>query len=310
MEMKERYKGVNSIKFNHQFQRDEDCYHYLSEIEWSSANYQCKRCGYMKYGKGKQPYSRRCTRCNYDESPTAGTMFDKCKFSLLIAFHIAFKISTKKKGMSSEELSAEFELRQKTCWAFKWKVQQAMQSSGRFPLNGVVHVDEFYVGGAEEGGKRGRGKGDKRLIIIALEIVNIKEDKEGFGRAYAAIIRDASSESFKPFFEKYIDKDAEVVTDEWAGYMPLKSTYKNLKQIPSNKGKSFPQLHIHIMNIKSWLRGIHHQCSEERIQGYLDEYHFRFNRRNSMESIFDLLIQRMVQYEPIRLNNRINNTAS
>jgi len=212
--------------------------------------------------------------------------------------------------MSSEELSAEFELRQKTCWAFKWKVQQAMQSSGRFPLRGEVHVDEFYVGGAEEGGKRGRGKGDKRLIIIALEIVNIKEDKEGFGRAYAAIIRDASSESFKPFFEKYIDKDAEVVTDEWAGYMPLKSTYKNLKQIPSNKGKSFPQLHIHIMNIKSWLRGIHHQCSEERLQGYLDEYHFRFNRRNNMESIFDLLIQRMVQYEPKRLNNRINITAT
>ena len=27
----------------------------------------------------------------YDESPTAGTMFDKIKFSLLIAFHICFK---------------------------------------------------------------------------------------------------------------------------------------------------------------------------------------------------------------------------
>ena len=41
-------------------------------------------------------------------------MFDKCKFSILLAFHIAFKISTKKKGMSSEELSEEYELRQKT----------------------------------------------------------------------------------------------------------------------------------------------------------------------------------------------------
>ena len=41
-------------------------------------------------------------------------MFDKLKFPLLIAFHIAFKISTKKKGMSSLELSEEYELRQKT----------------------------------------------------------------------------------------------------------------------------------------------------------------------------------------------------
>ena len=300
-----QFTGVNSIKFNRHFQSDEDCYDYLSEIKWPSDAYRCKHCGYSKYGKGKKPYSRRCTKCNYEESPTAGTMFDKCKFSILIAFHIAFKISTKKKGMSSEELSEEFELRQKTCWEFKWKVQQAMKSSGRYPLQGTVHVDEFYVGGAEEGGKRGRGKGKKRLVIVALEIV-----KGGMGRAYAENIKDASSASFKPFFEKYIDKDAEVVTDEWTGYMPLKSICKNLKQVPSNDGKSFPELHIHIMNIKIWLRGIHHHCSEERLQGYLDEYHFRFNRRNNMEAIFDLLIRRMVLYEPIRLIYKDNATAT
>jgi len=305
METREQFIGVNSIKFNKYFQSDSDCYRYLSEVKWSSVDYQCKRCGYSKYGKGKKPYSRRCTKCNHDESPTARTMFDKCKFSLLLAFHIAFKISTKKKGMSSEELSEEFELRQMTCWEFKWKVQQAMQSSGQYPLKGIVHVDEFYVGGEEEGGKRGRGKGNKRLVIVALEIV-----KGGFGRAYAATIKDASSASFKPFFEKHIDKNADVVTDEWLGYLPLKSIYKNLRQIPSNNGKSFPELHIHIMNIKSWLRGIHHHCSEERLQGYLDEYHFRFNRRNNMDTIFDLLIRRMVKNEPKRLNMRNKTTAT
>jgi transposase-like protein len=299
MKAREKFTGVSSIKFYQQFQTNEDCYKYISDIKWVSG-YVCKKCGHIKYYKGVKPYSRRCMQCKYDESPTAGSMFDKCKFSLLIAFHIAFKISTKKKGMSSAELSEEFELRQKTCWEFKWKVQQAMQSSGRYPLTGVVHVDEFYVGGAEEGGPRGRGKGNKRLVTVALEIV-----KGGFGRAYAATVKDASSDSFRPFFEKYIDKNADVVTDEWTGYKPLKSTYKKMRQVPSNNGKSFPELHIHIMNIKSWLRGIHHHCSEERLQGYLDEYHFRYNRRNNMEAIFDLLIRRMVLYEPKRLENKI-----
>jgi hypothetical protein len=60
-------------------------------------------------------------------------------------------------------------------------------------------------------------------------------------------------------------------------------------------------LHIHIMNIKGWLRGIHHHCSKERLQGYLDEYHFRFNRRAFKDTIFDMLIRRMVFYEPKRL---------
>jgi len=61
-------------------------------------------------------------------------------------------------------------------------------------------------------------------------------------------------------------------------------------------------MHIYIMNLKGWLRGIHHHCSEERLQGYLEEYHFRFNRRNNMETIFDTLLKRMVKYEPKRLN--------
>ena len=112
------------------------------------------------------------------------------------------------------------------------------------------------------------------------------------------------------YLEKYIDKDADVITDEWTGYNPLKSIYKKLRQVPSNKGKSFPELHIHIMNIKIWLRGIHHHCSEERLQGYLDEYHFRYNRRNNMEAIFDLLMRRMVIYEPIRLNKKTKTTAT
>jgi hypothetical protein len=123
------------------------------------------------------------------------------------------------------------------------------------------------------------------------------------------MIKDASSSSFKPFFEKYIDKETEVVTDKWKGYKPLKTTYKNLRQIPSNKGKSFPELHIHIMNIKSWLRGIHHHCSEEHLQGYLDEYHFRYNRRNNMGTIFDVLIRKMVNNEPKRLNDKTKLTA-
>ena len=197
--------------------------------------------------------------------------------------------------MSTLELSKEFEIRQKTCWEFKWKIQQAMQSSKQYQLTGEVHVDEFFIGGPEEE-KRGRSKGKKRQVILALEKV-----KDGVGRAYAQIIEDASTASLKPFFNCYIDKSSKVITDEWRGYIPLKNEFASLKQIPSKEGDNFPDLHIHIMNLKGWLRGIHHHCSAERLQGYLDEYHFRHNRRNNMNTIFDTLIKRMVAYEPKRL---------
>jgi hypothetical protein len=297
MEARVKFEGVNSIKFYRAFNDDEACYHYVAGIKWNDNVYKCKKCGNDKYCKGRKPYSRRCIKCGFDESPTSGTMFDKCKFPLHLAFHIAFKVSTKKKGMSSLELSKEFELRQMTCWEFKWKIQQAMKSSKKYPLEGDVEVDDFFIGGPEEQ-KRGRSKGKKRLVVVALEKV-----KNGVGRAYAQIIEHASEEEFKPFFDTYISKQADIITDEWNGYSPLKKDYPTLQQIPSNDGKNLPDLHIHIMNLKGWLRGIHHHCSKERLQGYLDEFHFRYNRRNNMDTIFDVLIKRMVSNNPIRIKS-------
>jgi len=295
MDTRERFIGVNAIKFTLLFHKDEACYKYLSEIKWE-AGYNCKKCGKTDYCRGVKPHSRRCLKCKYDESPTSRTMFDKCKFPLHIAFHIVFRVCTKKKGMSSLELSHEFEQRQTTCWEFKWKVQQAMESSLQYPLVGEVHVDECFIGG-EETQKRGRGKGKKKLVVVALE----KLSDGGVGRAYAQIIEDASNTCFRPFFENHISKDAHVVTDKWTGYIPLKKDYPKLKQTPSNNGKNHPDMHIHIMNLKGWLRGIHHHCSKERLQSYLDEYHFRYNRRNNMDTIFDTLLKRMIKNKPKRL---------
>jgi hypothetical protein len=289
------FRGVNAIEFHRYFSTEDSCYEYLSRAKWEGDSFSCKKCGYDKYCKGKLPYSRRCLKCKYDESPTAGTAFDKVKFPLLIAFHILFKVCARKKGLSTLELSREFGLRQKTCWSFKWKIQQTMQSSGLYPLSGEVHVDESVIGGPEEQ-KRGRSHGKKKLIIVALEIV-----KDGVGRAYAEVINDSSSRSFSPFFEKYISKNTLVKTDEWTGYKPLKKEYPNLVQIPSESGKGFPDLHIHIMNLKGWLRGIHHHCNEDHLQGYLNEYHFRFNRRNNEDELFNTLIKRMVGNNATRL---------
>ena len=207
--------GVNSIKFNQRFKNNDDCLEYLSELKWVDG-FICKRCQNKKFCNGKISYNRRCTKCRYDESPTAGTMFEKLKFSLLIAFHIAFKISTKKKGMSSTELSSEFELRQKTCWSFKLKVQQSMQSSLNHPLSGTIHVDEFMIGGPEKD-KRGRSKGLKKLIVLAVEIL-----EDGVGRAYAEVIEHSSADELGAFIRKYILKDATIITDKWRGYTPLK----------------------------------------------------------------------------------------
>jgi hypothetical protein len=158
-------------------------------------------------------------------------------------------------------------------------------------------VDEFYVGEYEEGKIERSLESKKRLVIVALEVL---PGKAGVGRAYARVIKQASANEFKPFFKDHISQDAHVLTDEWTGYLPLKKDYQNLEQKSSEKGRNFPELHVHIMNIQGWLRGIHHHCTEEHLQGYLDEYHYRYNRCSYMDTVFDNLIKRMVVYNPIR----------
>jgi len=66
------------------------------------------------------------------------------------------------------------------------------------------------------------------------------------------------------------------------------------------QGNNFRELHIQIMNFKGWLRGIHHHCSKTHMQGYLDEYCFRYNRRNNLDTIFHKLAERMVLSMPLK----------
>ena len=74
-------------------------------------------------------------------------------------------------------------------------------------------------------------------------------------RFYALKIPDFSSKSLRTIFDKYISKTAQVTTDEWKGYKPIKDY--NITQKPSNDGKNFPTLHKVIHQVKSWIRGIY-----------------------------------------------------
>ena len=116
-------------------------------------------------------------------------------------------------------------------------------------------------------------------------------------RFYAFKIPDYSSKSLRTIFDKHIDKTAYITTNEWKGYRPIKDY--NITQKPSNDGKNFPTLHKVIHQVKSWIRGIYSWVSEFNIDRYLAEYSFRINRSQSKETIFNSLIKRMLEREPI-----------
>jgi len=288
-------KELDRQAFKDRFTCKQDCYEFLAELKWPDG-YNCGRCQGDVYIKGKQPASRRCSRCGYDESTTTGTLFHKLKFGIDKALEMLYEIATSKKGANSIWLAERFGVQQKTAWLFRQKVQLAMESSEQYPLEADVHVDEFEIG-TPQAGEQGRSKSSKKVkVVIAFEYRDGKS-----GRGYAKIIEDYSAQSLRPLFDTHIRNDAHILADGWTGYMPLKEGYTNLKQTLSDRGRNFKMMHIQIRNFKNWLRGVHSYCNKEYLQKYINEYFFRYNRRNHRRSILDKLIERCQAHQPVTM---------
>jgi len=121
------FKSTNLIEFTEKFKTNDDCYQYLVDLKWGKG-FRCSRCKCKTALRSKTWYYRRCKECLYDESATSGTLFHKLKFPLIKAFHILFRISISKKGISSVQIAKEYGIRQRTAWFFRRKVQIAMKS--------------------------------------------------------------------------------------------------------------------------------------------------------------------------------------
>lgn len=289
--MRKKYANLDIFEFRERFPDSESCIDHLVEIKWKDG-YECKYCFNKKYCDTKRYGERRCTKCRMPESATAHTLFHKLKFPIIKAFYIIYYVSTSKKGMSAAELHRKLGLREKTCWSFKRKVMEAMASSEQYPIVGKVEVDETFIGGKEKG-KQGRSKSKKHQVVVGIE----RKGKHGISRAYAMKIENCGSKELKPFFIKHISAEAQITTDKWRGYRPLKKDYPHLNQIPSSNGENFKVMHRFIMGLKSWLRGMHH--SVKHIQAYLNEYVYRFNRHFMKGEIFDNLMIRMIHHKPV-----------
>lgn len=286
------FKGQNIIEFSEYFNSDIKCKEYLANIKWEEG-YKCRKCGHSA-SQVRKDFSRTCNKCSDTESPTANTLFHKVKFGIQKAFYICFEMATSTKSLSASYLSVRLSITEKTARLFMHKVRESMKSSEQNFMDGNVQVDEFVIGGKEEG-KIGRSyDSKKKKAIIALQLTDYGKVR----RIYSLKIDNFSSKELNKIFDKHIDKKAKITTDLWKGYRPIAKQY-NITQIESNNGKNFKILHIMIHKIKSWLRATYSWVSEHNINRYLDEFCYRINRSQSKKTIFNNLIVKMVEAQNI-----------
>lgn len=286
------FTGIDALTFNKKFFTNEGCYQYLIEKKWGNG-YRCSQCGCNDSNKGRMYYYRRCKSCGYDESVTANTVFHGIKMPILKAFHMIFRLTAKKKGMSTVELGSEVDVQQKTAWLFKRKVQSVMKEYGKDKLQGNVDVDEMLIGGYSKG-HIGRSLESKSAILISVE----KLPEGQTGNVNFAQLENFEALTMKYAIKESVEAEAHIRTDQHRSYESLKEELKNLETLPSEKGANFDELHKQIMLFKNWIRGIHHKCSKKHLHAYLDEYKYRFNKRNMRQWLFNDIVGRLMHHEP------------
>lgn len=281
------------LEFQAQFGDERACLDYLFGCRWPDG-FVCPRCE----GQAAWPIARRkvweCAGCHYQVSLTAGTILHKTHTPLHVWFWAAYLMATGTPGISAVQLQRQLGLgRYQTAWTMLHKLRRAMVDPARTLLSGEVEVDECEVGGRETGRRGGRQLAAKAAqVVVAVEVRG-----QGSGRVRMTVIPNASGDTLGAFIADNVAPGAIVHTDGWMGYAPLaKKGYDHRPRSQRAAKRAgdpdavLPRVHRAISNFKSWLRGTHRSVSNEHLQAYMDEFIFRYNRRNTPMAAFQRLL--------------------
>lgn len=133
-------KEVDFEEFSAMYPDDESCLKFLAEIKWQR-DFACRKCGHTHFSPGRAPYSRRCSKCGYDESVTAYTLLQNTRLPINKAFYMIFLVFSSRGSISSHKLSEILSIRQSTCWSYSAKIKKAMKERRK---NGVSHAHDGW----------------------------------------------------------------------------------------------------------------------------------------------------------------------
>jgi transposase-like protein len=283
---------------------DEDrCYAFLERLRWREG-FICPHCGarksYWQASRGR----RRCTACRKDTSVTAGTVLDKTRLPLRTWFFAMWYVVNQKTGVSALGLQRVLGLGSyETAWTWLHKLRRAMVRPGREMIGGpgaIVEIDETIIGGVRSG-QSGRHVGHKVIVVIAVETT-----EKGAGRVRMARIPNMTKDTLTGFILDNVQRGSTVRTDGWIGYFDVgryryRHEVTNISASGDPANVVFPDVHRVASLLKRWLLGTHQGAiSKQQLDYYLDEFTFRFNRRNSKHRgmLFYRLIEGAVAIEP------------
>lgn len=301
---------TNLINLIQRFGTDDRCREFLEELRWPDG-IDCPRCHSSKISQIRRRHQFDCDSCRYQFSVMAGTIFNDTHLPLWKWFVATYLICESRKGYSANQMKRTLGIGYKAAWYLCHRIRKAMVESQDYKLDGVVEMDETYVGGKVRGQGVAEAKRRKEIVI------GIRQ-RGGELRFFHA--EDVKSGTLAEYIRENISEDVEaVVTDEFVGYpkaMIEAGVHGTRHKTINHSSKVYVEGEIHTNTVESafsllkrGIMGTWHRLSAKHLPAYLDEMTFRFNRRNA-DDLFEDTLRHMVSAPVLTFKNLTKDAAA
>jgi len=288
------------MEFMAEFPDDDACLEWLwrNRLSPDGKHSFCPKCDQMrafkKYATAQRRESRTCVACGHHVSPTAGTIFHGSSTSLHLWFYALHLMTSTRCGISAKQLERELGVTYKTAWRMFNKIRNELMGDDGEPLAGEVEVDETSV----EGKPRVRLPRQEAMQLRESSRATVFAAVERNGRVKATVLESRRGPALREQVIEWVRPDAIIYTDEWPAYNRLGEHFAAHSRVRhSTREYVVGDWHTNTIegffgNLKTGLRGNYKKVSRKWLQGYLNEFTWRYNHRHAPGSMFEALLLR------------------
>ena len=296
---------VSFDKFNKQFPDESAAVAYFEQRRWNGKPV-CPHCGSfdVRERKNRKPMPFWCTDCRNYFSVRTGTVMEESRLPLRKWLMACYLLNVSRKGISSVQTATMLGVSQKTAWFLNHRIRRAMSVHADYPLEGIVEVDETYVGGKitnmhESKKPKKRGGTSGKAAVFGM--------RERDGEVRAMHVSSVSARIIHGTIFENVTPHTFIFSDDNSVYRGLKLPHG----VVAHTAGEYIRDQIHTNGIESfWAvlkrghKGIYHKMSVKHLHRYVDEFSRRFNTSqvDTMDCIamtIDAMVGKRLTYEDL-----------
>lgn len=294
--------SMTALEFFARYSSEEACLEAIEKMRWPKG-FVCPNC---QHDVGYRLTDRnlfQCAVCRHQTSVTAGTIFHKTRVPLTNWFYILYSVAHDKGGSSAARLSQQLNMHYSTVWHIVQKIKYAMaKRDENILLAGEIELDTMFVG--PEARKMGRpsarrdddclGKSHPKPVRqfrfgkLQTPVIVMVETLSGrAGNVAMRVVERTTYDDIQEFAMQRAEPGQHFKTDgDHSNYSLRTVGFHTAKVCSGRKSLEWlPIVHRVISLAKRHLMGTYHGVSPMYLQSYLDDFCFRFNRREKILSL-------------------------